>query len=652
MNKFKNFLKNNISLLIYIFIATILELTTNILVCDSLFITNPLFALTLIGLIVTLLTFIRKGIIRFYLCSALLLVQGIINIFCVILYDMTGTLFDFGMFNLRSDGMGILESIPMNFTYLYIFILLLSSYFIFIKQLALKEEHEAITIKWQIDIAITMIVANILCVFKINNKITLYSDRLYINGNNYQMYGATSNFINQIYSGLFFSKINKMPSNQIDSFIYENVSTPTEYFGISKDNNLVTILVESLEWTAFIYDPDNYPNGLYGLTQEQINYLFPNLTAFYNNGVSLVNNYAREKTDISENLSIIGSYPTGVYINYDYPNNTNPFALPSILENNNESIQSFSFHNGYASYYNRNESLRSLGFDEFYGMEDILEISKSYKTPTMYNHASEGERNLDSEMIITCKDMMFPTDKKFNTYITSITMHGMYYERDNLKRWYEKLDSINALTKSKDEMKNTFRNYVASVMEFDYALGLIIEDLTKKGLMDNTTIAIFGDHNTYYQGLSNYVKDIYGYDSKNYTNLYRTPLIILDPNIAPQKITKFTTVYDLVPTLLDLFGMRYYTNLYYGHSIFSNEESILYSRAYDIFLTDKIYFSSLNNILYKHETVDDQYINSIEEKALTILEKIEYINQIFYQDYFSKDVNLQKFIENMSSINN
>ena len=475
---------------------------------------------------------------------------------------------------------------------------------------------------------------------------------MYNDGNNYLNYGATSNFINQLYNGLFFSSLENKSRKEIDSFIYKNISTPTEYFGISKDNNLVTILAESLEWTAFIQDANSYPNGLYDLSQEDIDYLFPNLTYFYNNGVSMINNYSREKTDISENLSIIGSYPTNVYINYDYPENTNPFTLPSILENNNKEIQSYSFHNGYTSYYNRDESLISVGFDKFFGMESMLEISDNSDNPTMINHASNGERNLDSEMIETMKDYMFPTDNRFNTYITSITMHGMYYERENLKKWYDKLDSIEALPVSKDENKNAFRNYVAAVMEFDYALGLILEDLTNKGLMENTTIVIFGDHNTYYQGLSNYVKDIYNYNDENYTNLYRTPLIILDQNLEPKKINKFTTIYDIVPTILDLFGYKYYTNLYYGNSVFSEEESILYSRAYDIFLTDKLYFSSLKKIMYKDKNVTDSYMKAIENKALLLLEKLEYINNIFYQDYFANKTNYNNFIAKMNEINN
>ena len=51
----KSFIKNHISLILYVIIAVILECTTNILVCGNPFITKPWFALSLLILIVTLL---------------------------------------------------------------------------------------------------------------------------------------------------------------------------------------------------------------------------------------------------------------------------------------------------------------------------------------------------------------------------------------------------------------------------------------------------------------------------------------------------------------------------------------------------------------------------------------------------------------------
>ena len=99
--------------------------------------------------------------------------------------------------------------------------------------------------------------------------------------------------------------------------------------------------------------------------------------------------------------------------------------------------------------------------------------------------------------------------------------------------------------------------------------------MEKKDLLDDTVIVLFGDHNAYYQGLSSYVKDIENYDTeRKFTDLYNVPLMIYDTDltakIAENKdermIHKFTCTADIVPTLLDLLGVRYYTNLYYGQS--------------------------------------------------------------------------------------
>lgn len=147
----------------------------------------------------------------------------------------------------------------------------------------------------------------------------------------------------------------------------------------------------------------------------------------------------------------------------------------------------------------------------------------------MTNYIDLGERNLDSEMIAACKEQMFPTDRRFNTYITTITTHGQYGYRENLEKYYDIMDSYGILPLSDgmdtaSQNANTFRYYAAAAMELDRAVGAITDYLDEKGLTDNTLIVIFGDHNTYYQSLSNYVKDIYlnTQTDKNVTDLYRS----------------------------------------------------------------------------------------------------------------------------------
>lgn len=116
------------------------------------------------------------------------------------------------------------------------------------------------------------------------------------------------------------------------------------------------------------------------------------------------------------------------------------------------------------------------------------------------------------------------------------------------------------------------------------------------------------------------------------------------------KIDKFTCTADILPTILSLLGIRYFENLYYGHSVFSEEESVLYSRAYDVFMTDKIYFSTLKNIKYVSPEVDENYYKDIENRSLFLLEKISFVNRIFASDFF-RGTKEEKFIFKMSEIN-
>ena len=289
---------------------------------------------------------------------------------------------------------------------------------------------------------------------------------------------------------------------------------------------------------------------------------------------------------------------------------------------------------------------------DMYDISDELVKSGKASDTTMHDYMNGGERNLDSEMINTCKDYMFSEDERFFTYITTITMHGIYYERDNLKKHMDKLKEVYKPKNKNDEMEAVLMNYVTTVMEFDDALGIMMEDLEDKGLLDNTTILMFGDHNSYYQQLSNYVKDIENYNTENYyTDLYKVPLMIYDKDLKHQIIDKFTCTSDIAPTLLDLAGINYYSNMYYGHSVFDEKESVMYSRAYGIFVGEGIVGRSMNSILYKAPTVDKEYVKYFNDEAKNVVEKIRYCDQIFYLDYFADSEHYNRFVEKMKEIN-
>ncbi len=694
--------KKNVLVLVYFAFAVIIETTAVFVVEGSPFLDKPFLSLGLLSAICGGMLFVPQNRARTITFSVLLLVQTFLDIAFAVIFDMTDQYFDFGMFNLRNDAFAILEHLPVDFITFYVGVGLTVLYFIFGWRYAcatpLVRAPKASAFFYAfLTLAGIGVMGGAFFAYYPRNSKDKYDGM--IEGKQtsaYSSYGMIGNVLGEVGKTLFQTPA-VLAEENINDFIYteQGAATHTPYFGISRGKNVVTILAESLEWYAFLRGQEGtiegeYPNAL-AIGEEELKFLYPNLWDYYENSVVMTNFHGREKTDIAEMLSVVGSYPTGAYINYEYAENTLPYTLPNILKlqmGGNISIRSF--HNGFKSFYNREDAHPMVGFEggsptDMYDMEKASENwvdsapAGETRTPLFYNYADKGERNLDSEMIASMKDRMFPADQRFYTYITTITMHGMYYDRENLRKENNtKLaDKLTLLERYKptDKSKESFADderlyyYMTAGLEFDYMLGMMKEDLQAKGLWENTVIVIFGDHNAYYQEMSNYVKGIASTTreekTKKFTDLYNVPLMIRDPDLTrtldengqSRIVDKFTCTADIVPTLLDLLGIKYYDGLYYGNSVFSEKESVLYSRAYDNFIGDGIVRRSVKGAFYEYDGLTESgssvkdSIAQFESAGVELVEKIEYCDYIFRQDHFGTENNYRLFEENMKKLN-
>jgi phosphoglycerol transferase MdoB-like AlkP superfamily enzyme len=418
--------------------------------------------------------------------------------------------------------------------------------------------------------------------------------------------------------------------SDIEESIYEKRCDTSIYHGISSGNNLVMILAESFEW---------YPLTIY--SKEQTAKIYPNLSKLMEESILCDNFYSREKTDTAESLMIVGSNPTGKYTHNDFADNSYPYSLPNLyrqqaLTEGDDDVIIKSYHQNKGSFYNRNNAHKSFGFDDLVDVDDM----KKFGVVNTWD-SQKRERTLDSLTMNAMKNEMFPSDQRFFTYWITFSTHGFYHERENLKEYYELFDRLGVFPKG-NQYENYLRTYAAAVADLDKAIGIMLDDLNRKQLLENTTIAIIADHNTYYNSLSNYAKDI---DTQYNPELYRVPVILYDQKLieAMDKagdsriITKFTTTSDIVPTLLDLLGIPAWDNLYLGSTIFNKErESIIYSRAYNIFINEQYIGYSLNDLKYEAPSSTTLTKSEFEAKALAHLNKLEIIDKIFYSDYFSE----------------
>ncbi len=721
--KLWRFFRTNYIIWCYWAVMLSIELTGVCVTSGKFYIRNPLMFFSLIGIFTAVLFSIKNQKGRYWCAFVLALVLFVVDLVFIVIFDMTGTTFDFAMLQLRGDAMTIVEKLQVDFVFVLVSGLIISAYMVLAHYyLERAPKPERIMPRG----AIAAVMAAVL-VFHggmayFDNRNYDPSDLSYLlytgDEGTYTDRGILGNFVDELYKGAFFNRVQLGDPADVENEIYKTVNEPTksklifnpadgekEVFGAAKDFNVITILAESFEWYGFMaeapYAVENaFPKGFnYSFAEESapektdsakisqiLQDLYPNLYKLYNTSVVGLNHHSREKTDVSENHSIIGNYPTGSLINYDYNENTIPYSVPNVLGTLDEDIISRSYHNGNYTFYNRGEFHKNvLGFEKFTAIEQMIELDKEKNDGAVFEGKgadawSKNEHNLDSDMIEVCKEEMFPADRRFNTYITTIAMHGQYDYRDNLVPYYKKLieagiadvyikdsyvepdfDKISKGEELSDEEKaeiimkakiaalkkdspDPFIHYAAAAIDTDRAIGKLMDylentvsEVTGEPLINNTLIVMFGDHNAYYQGLGETVKDLSEYNpERNYTDLFRVPLMVHVGNQTLQiPINKFTCTVDIVPTIFDLLGINYYNNLNYGSSIFGENVSMLYSRSYNNFITDKLFFTSINNIRYKTPDATQADVDKAEKDALALLEKTSYVNKIFYHDFLS-----------------
>lgn len=633
MNRVIDFFKRNIDLIILTLISIFIELFAITYTTCGFYLSRPLYPLLVLIFFIGILCLIKNKVIRLVVSSLLLIIQMAMDTAFIFLFDSNGTVFEWAMFNQRTDAFGTLETFDLQYGYMAICLVAIFAYAGFFGYKLYRNHKDKISVKNDYSVKfltadLCVMLACLLTVVLIpiidtnKGRDTIYTDRLYSEtANNYQSIGMVGNGIYQIISGKTVIDIETL--SDVDDFIYKEKIDKSDYYGVSKGNNLVLILIESGEWYPFT----KYP--------ELSDKLYPNLTKFMNEGLILSNFYQKEKTDVSEAFSVLGNYPTGKYVNYDFADNSYPYALPSLLKHYNNDMVVKSYHANYGSFYNRYNLHKSWGFESLTGIDEMME----YGVKDTWQHKA-GERNLDSITFDKMKEVMFPKDNNFFSFILSFTMHGYYGKRETLEPYYKILDEYGVIPDTSDVNNEYLKTYMAALMDFDKAVGTMMDYLEETNKLDNTTIVMFSDHNTYYNKLSYYAKDI---DEKYNSELYHIPCMIYDKKLTSKyvsingtnKVEKFTTTSDIVPTVLDIFGLDGWKNLYFGSSVFvPNVESIVFSRNYGIFISDKLVGYSLNSLTYKDKSLTDEELKDFEKRALIHLKKLEYTDKIYYTDYF------------------
>ncbi|EEF67299.1 LTA synthase family protein, partial [Holdemania filiformis] len=398
----------------------------------------------------------------------------------------------------------------------------------------------------------------------------------------------------------------------IDLYIEEHgyVSEPNDYTGIFKGKNLILILCESL--STIVIDEE----------------LTPTLYMMKTQGINFDNHYApvyQSATADSEFISLTSQIPSidNGPLAYDFYENTFPSALPQLFREIGYSANSF--HSFKKEFYNRETLHYTYGFTYLYDWVD-LNLEKRPEFVEAYNWIHD--RELFTKALEATNENA--TEPFFDFFI-SVSGH-VPYVRERYELEYDLWQTIVLHGEAGETYSTEALCYLAAQKTLDSGLEILIEDLTKTGQLENTVIAVYGDHYPY--GLTKSATKELFTDLKNDYEIYKVPFIIWTPSLENSTtIETVTSTYDIMPTLCNLFDINLNGHLITGRDALSDKEGLVIFEDRS-WLNDRAYYNATKGTVIKLDSsITDDEIEEINNK---VFEEIQISQNILTSDYFAE----------------
>ena len=409
---------------------------------------------------------------------------------------------------------------------------------------------------------------------------------------------------------------------------WEKESKTNKYTNYFKGKNVIFIHAESIQ--NFLIDLKI--NG---------EYVTSNINKLAHSGMYFDKFYPQisigtsSDSEFTLNTGLMPSSSGTVFVNYY---NRKYYALPNYF--NQMGYYTFSAHANNADYWNRKTMYGSLGYQDFYAKD-------TYIVPDDTNDKDWvglglSDKSFFKQLTVKLKEIKETKSPFYGTVIT-LSNHSPFndlekYDDFDVSMQYSYVDENGVKqTDVAPYLEGTaMGNYLKSAHYADAALGEFIEELRENGILENTVLFFYGDHEARlskreFIRLYNYdpiERDVIdeedpsyiSMDNYNYDLLKNTPFIIWSNEEKFNKKISYTMgMYDVLPTIANMFGFEEKYAL--GHDIFSKNEKIVVFPNGNV-LTDKVYYSNLNDdyVTLSNTRIDSDYIERIKEYALELLE--------------------------------
>lgn len=431
---------------------------------------------------------------------------------------------------------------------------------------------------------------------------------------------------------LDFDNLKDASTNIYISRIHSYVESlqPSEknaYTGLFKGMNLIEITAES--YTPYILDPE----------------LTPILYRLVNNGIVFDDFYQplwAGSTTTGEFQILTGLLPAnGYYSLHRTQENNMYFTIGNTLLR--EGYTSLAFHNGTYDYFDRNLTHCNLGFTRFYANGNgMTGLSGSSAWPQS-----------DIEMM-EFSIPKFVSEEPFHAYFMTLSGHSKYDKKnfivrkniEEVKEWAER---------NHKDYTNTVISYLAANLEFEKSMEYLLEELDKAGVLENTVIVMTGDHYPYalsddydidengrvkYHDVHPNLVNLFGFDPQTEPDYSHNSLVIWTPSLDGENsvhIKEPVCSVDMLPTMLNLFGLPYDSRMLVGRDVFAQNQDALVIFLNYHWLTEYGYYNA----------EDRTYIPN-EGKSFDLPENTAFPSDKAYVDYINTIVkNKMVFSQNV-----
>ncbi|WP_157729583.1 LTA synthase family protein [Tumebacillus algifaecis] len=324
-------------------------------------------------------------------------------------------------------------------------------------------------------------------------------------------------------------------------------------FGLAKHKDVIVVQLESFQ------------NFLIGLKIDGKE-VTPNLNKLLKESLYFPNFYqqvGKGNTSDAEFMLNTSIYPLGDYAMSQKFGNRDIPSLAKLLKPYN--YESATFHTNELEFWNRNQMYQALGFEKtfdksFFGEEETISFGASdrilyEKTVPELKKIKQSGKHIYANLIAMSSHHPFKLPEELNVF------------------------------EIPEELKGTpLGGYIESTAYVDSQVGHLVELLKANGLYKDTLLVFYGDHvalgaNALNETEAAYMSDWLGTDYSALES-FNVPLLMKVPGKKAQVLPTVGGQIDLLPTIVNLLGVKMDDQIYFGQDLLNYSKNVLPERFY------------------------------------------------------------------------